>query len=114
MKRNKQVDGDGLLYEDSGTEPLGPRAGAALSFVGQLVRCPEGLHQGCPRAWPHLTEAWPDAPGPVQRGACPPGLLLRSSTPGSIRAREKGACKVTRGHTGIRAACCWLPTVLRR
>ena len=114
MKRNKQVDGDGLLYEDSGAEPSGPREGAALSFVGRLVRCPEGPHQGCARAWPRLTEAWPDPPEPVQRGACPPGVLLRSSTPGSIRAREKGARKVTRGQTGIRAACCWLPVVPRR
>lgn len=70
-----------VLYEDSGAEPSGPREGAALSFVGQLVRCPEGLHQGCPRAWLRLTEAWPDALGPVQRGACPPGLLFAAAAP---------------------------------
>lgn len=44
-------------------------------------------------------------PGPVQRGPCPPGLMLGS--------REKGACKVTRGQTGVLAAWRWLLVVPR-
>lgn len=52
-------------------------------------------------------------PGPVQRGPCPPGLMLGSSAHGSIRAREKGACKVTRGQTRVLAAWRWLLVVPR-
>lgn len=37
-----------------------------LCFVGQLVRCPEGLHQGCPRAWLPLTLRH----GQTLRGLC--------------------------------------------